>query len=305
MATDMNLSLAKLSSIFFGCIVLVLPISVYSDDIELDATLFESSELMQSGQVVEALALLKGVETKYSNSREYLNNLAVAYLGNSQPEEALSILRQLVDNDPLYSIIAHNLLEMELQISETRPENIKPVLFVQTVDSFFTGEIAELQSPETRRTDIAETSSVASAAAPAQTTSLIRDTPSNSSGVSSQQQIQHGIIAKAVISNWSNAWSNKDYTGYISSYAPEFISSKGQGYEQWAESRKWALNKPGNILVQASNLETESVSPDEIIAIFDQAYESSNYSDKVQKELTLVRQNADWKILKEVTLKTY
>ena len=68
---------------------------------ELDALLLESSNLMQEGRIDEALVLLEGAENNYSDSREFMNNLAVAYLGNSQPEEALVIFRTLVDSDPM------------------------------------------------------------------------------------------------------------------------------------------------------------------------------------------------------------
>ncbi|MFX4227753.1 MAG: hypothetical protein ACFHHU_07675 [Porticoccaceae bacterium] len=116
---------------------LLPPNTSWANDPELDALLLESSNLMQEGRIEEALILLEGAKPGYGDSREFMNNLAIAYLGNSQPEEALSIFRELVDMDPLYSIIAHNLLEMELQISDSRPEQINPLLFVQSVESFY------------------------------------------------------------------------------------------------------------------------------------------------------------------------
>lgn len=302
---NMNNHVAKLTFKILTLLSFAYGTNVHAENLQLDATLFESSELMQSGRVSDALALLKGVESEYSDSREYLNNLAVAYLGNSQPEEALSIFRQLVDNDPLYSIITHNLLEMELQISETRPENIKPVLFVQTVDSFFTGEITQTQSPVTQRSELSASSSLNSEAI--NNTNLVNnnDTSRPRPTVSAQQQIQHGIIAKAAISNWTSSWSKKDYANYMRTYSSEFTGPKGENYQKWSEARKWALSKPGAISIDVNNLTTESITPDRITVVFDQRYNSQNYSDEVQKEITLIRENADWKILKEITLQTY
>ncbi|MFX4227751.1 MAG: hypothetical protein ACFHHU_07665 [Porticoccaceae bacterium] len=37
---------------------------------------------------------------------------------------------------------------------------------------------------------------------------------------------------------------------------------------------------------------------------FDQDYNSSNYSDRVRKQLVFTRENQTWKIIKEVTLET-
>jgi len=114
--------------------------------IQLDAVLIESSDLMQSGNPEAALAVLKRYEETFSTQPEYLNNLAVAYLRNSQPLEALTILRQLVDSDPIFSIISHNLLELELQIAEGPPEKLNPILFVQSTKSFFESELGEIDT---------------------------------------------------------------------------------------------------------------------------------------------------------------
>ncbi|MEQ8955010.1 MAG: hypothetical protein RL120_12840, partial [Gammaproteobacteria bacterium] len=82
---------------------LLPPNTSWANDPELDALLLESSNLMQEGRIEEALILLEGAKPGYGDSREFMNNLAIAYRGNSQPEEALSIFRELVDMDPLFS----------------------------------------------------------------------------------------------------------------------------------------------------------------------------------------------------------
>ena len=75
-----------------------------SSNLQLNAVLIESSDLLQAGESQAALVLLKRYETDYSNQPEFLNNLAIAYLGESQPIEAITILRQLVEADPVFSI---------------------------------------------------------------------------------------------------------------------------------------------------------------------------------------------------------
>ena len=277
-----------LQSLLFAS-VSVISSPVFTYDAELNALLYESSELMQSGQVAEALLLLKEKETSHGESLEFMNNLAVAYLGNSNPELALSILRQLVENDPLYSIITHNLLEMELQITDAREDKIKPVLFIQTVESFFSDELTTINSDDQE---------------------LISPTPE----VSSQQAIPQDsqiepneaiLLAGAFVDTWANAWSSKDYDIYINQYSQRFIGANGEDFNEWARVLSIRLNKPGSISVQTSNLQVEPTGNYQLRVTFDQAYGSANYSDRVLKELVLVQEGTDWKILRESTLAEY
>lgn len=265
-------------------------------DAELNALLFESSELMQTGQVAEALLLLKEKETRYADRREYMNNLAVAYLGNSQPELALSILRQLVDNDPLFSIITHNLLEMELQITDAREDKIKPVLFIQTVESFFNTELAELEPQALAPPTKANTSEPA-----------INNSNPADSIVEENLIVGSDSFAEAhsFVDTWAEAWSSKDYDTYINQYSERFVSTKGEDFNEWARVRKTRLNKPGPISIITSNLQVDAIGNYQLRITFDQQYSSSNYSDRVLKELVLVKDTIDWKILRESTIDEY
>mgnify|MGYP003674551411 CR=1 FL=1 len=251
----------------------------WAQDAELDALLLESSNLMQESRIEEALVLLAGAENTYGDSREFMNNLAVAYLGNSQPEKALTIFRSLVDQDPLYSIIAHNLLEMELQIPESRSEQINPVLFVQSVDSYF-----------------AETPAEVPAEVPAEAPSEIPADQPVSSTVREDVQKQ--------VEMWASHWSDKNIIGYLSMYSRNFIGPQGENMNQWARARRAPLSKPGPISVLVNNFDTRIINNDVQVS-FDQNYSSSNYSDRVRKQLVFTNEAEGWKIIREVTLETY
>ena len=105
----------------------------------LDEVLFESSEHLRVGKVVEALEFLVEHENRFGQEQEFRNNLAIAYLGNNQAAKALEIVSDVVDSDPLFSIIAHNYLELELAAGGNKTDRFNPILFVQSVDSFAEG----------------------------------------------------------------------------------------------------------------------------------------------------------------------
>lgn len=160
---------------------------------------------------------------------------------------------------------------MELQISESRPERINPQLFIQSVDTYFDG--GQVQS--STENDAGQAASAA-----------IRET------------------AQSLGEVWASRWSDNDFIGYLSMYSRDFIGPNGENMSQWARARRAPLSKPGNIYVQVGNFNTTMINDDVQIS-FDQNYNSSNYSDRVRKQLVLTAEEDGWKIIREVTLETY
>lgn len=256
-----------------------------SSNLELDALLIESSDLMQSGQAENALALLKRYEEDYSTHPEFLNNLAVAYLGTADPVAAVTILRQLVDSDPVFSIVAHNLIELDMQSAEGPPETINPVLFVQSTQSFFEAEMENIEA-----INIAEASSepsiVPARAAPAP--------------ILTHLQILRDALEEQTL-EWAADWSAKDLEAYLNHYAADFLPADATSAREWRISRSVALNKPGDILVEISDFDV-FIDGNIATARFEQRYESSNYADRVEKTLVYSYLGDSWKISSETSI---
>ena len=265
-----------------------------SSNLQLNAVLIESSDLLQAGETQAALALLKRYEADYSSQPEFLNNLAIAYLGDSQPIEAITILRQLVEADPVFSIVAHNLLELELQLAEGPPETINPVLFVQSTQSFFETEIANLaqneSSSNTSTTSIA-TTEVATQELPSTTAPLTEDLIESAD---SEEIIR-------LTQDWATAWSNKNLESYLGFYAENYQPNSETSTAQWKANRDSSLNRPGDISVELSNL-TGEIQEDRGEVRFEQTYRSANYSDRVEKTLVYSRLEGEWKIVSETSI---
>ena len=256
-----------------------------SSNLELDALLIESSDLMQSGQAENALALLKRYEEDYSTHPEFLNNLAVAYLGTADPVAAVTILRQLVDSDPVFSIVAHNLIELEMQSAEGPPETINPVLFVQSTQSFFEAEVENIEA-----INIAEASSEPSIAP-----DRVAPAP-----ISTHLQILRDALEQQTL-EWAAAWSAKDLEAYLNHYAADFVPAGTTSLHEWRISRSVALNKPGGILVGISDFDV-FIDGNIATARFEQRYESSNYADQVEKTLVYSYAGDSWKISSETSI---
>ena len=248
----------------------------------LDQVLFESSEYLRTGQATEALALLFQHEEAYAEDLEFLNNLAVAHLGNNEPEKALALIREIVDGDPLFSIIAHNYLELELGAAGAKTDRVSPILFVQTVDSFEQGipvpeSVTEVAATAPEEFDDKEAGD---------DRNLLKDALSS------------------VVQSWAESWSNKEYERYVSHYGTKFDPGSGLSIIEWRSQRKDRLAKPGEIQVTIDNLTVVEGFPSPRVR-FDQSYQSVGYSDKTLKELSFEQNNNRWKISSERTITQY
>lgn len=97
---------------------------------------------------------------------------------------------------------------------------------------------------------------------------------------------------------WRMAWESKDASRYLAFYASSFVPADKRARGAWEADRRSKLDKKGDIRVQinepAIKAEGEAVS-----VIFEQRYQSGNYSDVGRKQLEWVREGGEWKIRRE------
>ncbi len=107
------------------------------------------------------------------------------------------------------------------------------------------------------------------------------------------------MAATAAVEAWARAWATKDVERYLDSYSADFRPSSGLSFDAWRARRRARLARPGVVELHLSALEVEILAPDRAIARFDQAYATSGYQDRVRKQLELVQQDQEWKIVRE------
>ncbi|MEJ7138418.1 TolC family outer membrane protein [Amphibiibacter pelophylacis] len=98
--------------------------------------------------------------------------------------------------------------------------------------------------------------------------------------------------------DWAAAWSSKNFASYAGFYATNFVPA-GSSKAAWANQRRAALSKPGNITVTLNSLTSRALPNNLVETSFEQRYSSSNYNDSTRKVLVWVQQNGQWKILRE------
>lgn len=122
--------------------------------------------------------------------------------------------------------------------------------------------------------------------------------------------ISHSEISNSVaqqLLGWSRAWSQGDFEFYIKSYSDKFVPSDDRkNFAEWKNIRRGRLVYAKGVNVSFDHLRV-FVEPqgDFVLAEFIQYYESASYSDKVLKQMYLQKEQNNWRILSERTIKTY
>ncbi len=107
----------------------------------------------------------------------------------------------------------------------------------------------------------------------------------------------------AVLTAWSQAWSSKSVDAYLRMYATDFIPSRGLKRPAWEQQRRQRLTAARYIKVAVSDPVIRPLADGTVRATFQQAYESDNYRDSVQKALTFKRVDGAWQITRERVLR--
>ncbi len=105
-------------------------------------------------------------------------------------------------------------------------------------------------------------------------------------------------IVKAVHA-WAGAWAKKDVAAYLSHYAKDFKTPKGEARGDWEKARKQRISAPKTIEVGIESPKV-SISGDNAASVsFRQTYRSDVIKTAGTKTLVMVNSNGKWLIREE------
>jgi tetratricopeptide (TPR) repeat protein len=271
--------------------------------------------LAKQNRTQEAINVLTALSEEFPELPEPHNNLAVLYASQGKYEEARQELEMAVRAHPGYAMAYQNLgdvyaalaaqaYERALQLdanssaARTRLEQIRKLLPEGAVAATPpatpapTPPEAAAPPPAPQPTAPQQSSPVPPAPPvpadkPATTTAATAPAPDASRAVLS------------AVENWARAWSSKDVEKYLSFYAKDFSTPKGEPRGNWEAARREQLTTPRIIAVEVVEPKVTLTDPNHATVAFRQNYRADAYRSAGRKTLRLVRQGDRWLIQQE------
>ena len=276
----------------------------------------------ESGKANDAIATFTQITQDYPELPEPYNNLAVLYAGQSQFDKARAALEMAIRTNPSYATAHENLgdvyarlasqaygkaLQLDSGNSAVQPK-LALIRNLFTVDNKVASKptvlppvaAATAATTAPKPATIAPTPAPAPAAAtkPAPAAPLAEPAapaPAPAAAASGESK-----EVEAAVRAWAQAWSAKDMSAYLGSYANNFDPPGKQARKAWESDRRARIVGKSSITVKLSNLAV-TVQGNRSTAKFKQDYSADALNISSRKTLDLTKVGERWVIVKEST----
>ncbi|HPM00696.1 MAG TPA: L,D-transpeptidase family protein [Candidatus Cloacimonadota bacterium] len=117
--------------------------------------------------------------------------------------------------------------------------------------------------------------------------------------VSVEQLQKESLMLKNMIVEWKEAWESQDLASYLQFYHTDFYTENlKMNFERWARYKERINGKRSHIQIELKHPKF-FYSKDYLLVEFNQAYNSSTYSDVGKKSMLWKKEEDNWLILRE------
>ncbi|MFZ6766236.1 L,D-transpeptidase Cds6 family protein [Undibacterium sp. Di26W] len=266
--------------------------------------------LTEQNKTAEAITVFTKLTDDYPELPEPYNNLAVLYASSGQYDKARAALEMAIRTNPTYGTAHENLgdvyaklasqaYDKALQLdSGNSTAKLKLTLVRNLVGNTTGGTNPKIvAAPATTVSQTAATKPITVAAAKPEAETPKAEKPAAKPAPAPVADRDEEDVLKAV-ENWAKAWSNKDTSTYLSHYAKDFQTPKGESHKAWAEERRLRIEGKGriNVKIEAAKI---NVDGNTATAKFRQIYSSDQLTANSRKTLNMVKQDGKWQIKQE------
>lgn len=117
-------------------------------------------------------------------------------------------------------------------------------------------------------------------------------TPSKGEGVAVVQEVTQAL------NNWAAAWSAKDVSAYLASYAPDYKAPGSKSRKDWEAQRTARIVEKSKITLKLDRIDV-TVNGDNAVAKFNQSYQADAVSNVGGKTIAFSKIGGKWLIVKE------
>lgn len=269
--------------------------------------------LVQLDRTADAIRSFADLTRDYPQLPEPYNNLAVLYAQEGDYEKARDALEAALATHPSYATAHENLGDIyaalagaaynrALLLDQANQGVRNKLSLIGQLDSGALATVAAAPSAP-----IAASGETATVDAPPVTGAVVPslpaptiEAPAVAAPTPAGASTADDTAVENAIRSWARAWSTQDLTAYFFAYGSGFVPEGGLTRAAWETQRRDRISRPERIAVNISDIRTEPTA-EGIRASFVQDYESDNFSDTVTKTLDLVREDGNWKIVREFT----
>ena len=284
----------------------------------LETQFLTALAFQKNKQTKQAIRYYQEIISQHPELPEPRNNLAIIYLQLGDYDNAVKLLIESINTHPAYAAAYQNLNTIYQGLaSEAYRKALSDEASSNTVlNRIQLTELDELYQPATQ-VNPPPTLVVAQAGIETeqQTAALVTPvepapqavpekppaTPVSAAPTSSPAALTNNQTLIDLVTNWANAWSEQEFEQYAATYSDEY-TGRYSSHQEWLKQRYRRIVSRERIKVSLSNIAVKSLTENQAVIDFQQAYQSPSYSDKVVKRLRLKRINQQWKIYSEVTL---
>src|SRR5882762_6683251 len=276
--------------------------------------------LAEQKKTAEAIEVFAALSRDYPALPEPYNNLAVLYASQGEYEKARQQLEKSIRTHPSYATAYENLGDVYTKLASQAYDKALQFDSSNAAAKNKLSLIRDLMS-----SNVAPRASSASVAAspepvrlPAAKTTMAKAATAQSAEVKPAARQAKSAAAKpaekaarleegdgaAVLQTvlaWANAWSNQKVESYLTFYAQDFKTPKGEAREQWETARKQRISAPKKIDVAIESPKVVLKGENDAVINFRQVYRSDSLKINSNKTLIMVRREGRWVIQQERT----
>jgi tetratricopeptide (TPR) repeat protein len=270
--------------------------------------------LVDEGKDAEAIDVFTKLSRDYPELPEPYNNLAVLYAGQGQYEKARQQLELSIRTHPSYATAYENLgdvytklasqaYDKALQLDSSNSDAKSKLSLIHEL-------ISNTNRPPRSAGRPAETvpasppPTAVAAAAPTSAPEIkpsaeVKRAPTKPVEQPAKEPGENKSEVLRTLSDWAGAWSKQDSGGYLSFYAKDFKTPKGEARTEWAAARTKRISAPKKIEVTVQSPRVNFTGADTAVVTFRQLYRSDHLNTTGMKTLLMIRVDGRWLIQEE------
>lgn len=259
----------------------------------------------EQGNTKEAIAMFQKLTEDFPELPEPYNNLAVIFASQGQYDKARAALEQSIRTHPSYATAYENLGDvyaklasqaydkaLQLDTSNAAAQN-KLALVRDMVGAPRAAKPVAVAQKEPAKPEPAKPAVVAAVDA-----KPVPEKPAAEKPAPAKPAADAGDEVVKAVSAWAAAWSTKDADGYLSFYAKDFRTPKGEARGAWEAARRERIAAPKSISVTVEAPKV-ALRGDQATVTFRQNYRSDLVKSSGTKTLVMVKSSGRWQIQQE------